>query len=144
MKKYNPLIILLFSLLLLLSCGGSETVNILVVDESMQLAGTYDVIWDQRYNNGGIAPDGHYIIEMITDNFHGSLDFEVTPLANSGSFGKIHGGEISLAPIPESYAIRINKSRYMPGEAVEISYDLPQNDNVKIIITWVKTGVSPL
>lgn len=130
--------------MILLSCGSSDTVNIIVVDESMQMAGTYDVTWDQRYENGGIAPDGNYILEMITDNFHASLGFEVTPLANAGSFGKIDGGNISLAPIPDSYGVRIDKSRYMPGEAVEITYDLPQDDNVKIIITWVKTDISPL
>ena len=143
MRKYL-FIILALSPILFSSCSDSENLDVVLVDDPMLEAGEYAVTWGQGLDNGAPAPEGIYRIDMDTDNFSASLYIEITSFDLNRPFTKTRDTSISLKPIPDSYGLRVNKAVFVPGEEVEIGYDLPQSDRIKITISWINLNISPL
>lgn len=131
-------------LLVFFACSDSDNLDVVLVDNPSTEAGEYNVIWDQRLESGAPAPEGVYRIDMDTDNFSASLYIEIAFFENGGSFAKTGNPGISLKPIPDSYGLHVNKTVFGPGEGIEIGYDLPQSDRIKITVSWINLDISPL
>jgi hypothetical protein len=143
MRKYLFAILALL-LTLLFSCSDSDNLDVVLVDNPALEAGEYAVKWGQGLDNGAPAPEGIYRIDMDTDNFNASLYIEITSFDLNMPLTKTEDTGISLKPIPDSYGLRVNKAVFVPGEEVEIGYDLPQSDRIKITISWINLNISPL
>ncbi|HEQ99177.1 MAG TPA: hypothetical protein ENO22_07550 [candidate division Zixibacteria bacterium] len=142
MKQLLSLPILL--LLILLSCSDSDNLDVVLVDNPSSEAGEYTIIWDQHFENGAPVPEGVYRLDMDTDNFQASLYFEIAAFDTFGPFAKTVAPGNSLKPIPDSYGLRISKQVFNPGETVEIGYDLPQTDRIRLTVSWINLDISPL
>jgi hypothetical protein len=139
-KLLLPTLLLTF----MLSCSDSDNLDIVLVDNPSLEAGEYEITWDQRLENGAPAPEGIYRIDMDTDNYDASLYIEITSFDIISTFKKSDGTDLSLKPIPDAYGLRIDKEVFGPGEEVEIAYDLPQTDRIRLSVTWINLNISPL
>jgi hypothetical protein len=142
MQKLISLPILL--LIVLFACSDSDNLDVVLVDSPSSEAGEYTVIWDQHFENGAPVPEGVYRIDMDTDNFGASLYFQITSFASFRPFTKTGDVDMSLKPIPESYGLRVSKAVFSPGETIDIGYDLPQADRIRLTVTWINLDISPL
>ncbi len=135
------LLILLFACAALFSCSDSGTVSITVTEGTFE-AGDYEVFWEPGYESGIALPEGIYMLKFESGDISAELYFAI------GNIDSQQGPRFKkvpyMKPIPGGYAISIDKSRYQPGETMQILYTVPEVSQVKISVIWTRLEFSPI